>query len=471
MVIVVTISAPSTAEVGTSFKVSGTVRDDGEYLSGAAVSIYVDNVYVTGDTTDINGYYSKNIAISDVGVYTLKATAVGASATRSIIIFYIPYVSSVTISAPSSVETGQNFTISGQVKDQYGNGYGGVTVNLYRNDSPFASIFADSSGYYSRSTSISTAGTYTLKAVADSKQATRSITVSTPTPTQVGSVTVNAPPTVNKNVLFTISGVVKDQYGAVMGGVSVKLYDNGTYFATVTTSSFGTYSKIYSIGTTGTHELAATADTKVAYININITEPPVEPPPCTNPFPWATDPEGPYEGETVNFIEVYRNWGIWYITGPGVYGITDPYCVDQNLFFGTVQACRNKIDDLIGVGIPTTTTLSAPGSIGVNEKFMISGILYETESGTPIPKQPINHSYNGRSLGGSTTGVDGDYLKEVSIPESGVWTIKSEFPGTPGYAASTSVADTMVAASPLKAAITIAGSAATGLALIIYSLS
>ena len=125
----------------------------------------------------------------------------------------------------------------------------------------------------------------------------------------------------------------------------------------------------------------------------------------------------------------------------------------------------------IPVGIPTTTTLSAPGKIGVNEKFYISGILYETESGIPILGQPINHNYNGRNLGGSTTGVDGDYLKEVSIPESGAWTIKSEFPGTPGYAASRSIADTIVAASPLEAAITIAGSAAVGLALTMYGLS
>ena len=164
MVITVSISAPSSAEVGTSFKVSGTVRDDGEFLSEADIAIYVDGNYVTGTTTDENGYYSKNINISEIGVYTLKATAVGASATRSIIIHYIPYVFSVSISAPSSVNAGQSFTVSGQVKDQYGYGYGGVTVTLYRNGSPFASIFADSNGYYSRTTSIITAGTYTLKA-------------------------------------------------------------------------------------------------------------------------------------------------------------------------------------------------------------------------------------------------------------------------------------------------------------------
>jgi len=168
--------------VGTSFKVSGYVRDDGQPLSGVVVSIYVNGSYVTSATTDVNGYYSANIWISTIGSHTLKASALGVSASRTILITYVPYVFSVSISAPSSVEAGQSFTVSGYVKDQYGYGYGGVTVKLYRNDSLFASVFTDSSGYYSKSTSISTAGTYTLKAVADSKQATRSITVTAPPP-------------------------------------------------------------------------------------------------------------------------------------------------------------------------------------------------------------------------------------------------------------------------------------------------
>ena len=151
-------------------------------MAGVTVNIYVDGSFVTSTTTDSNGYYSKSISISTLGSHTLKATGAGASASRSILITYTPYVNSVSISAPSSVETGQSFTVSGQVKDQYGYGYGGVTVSLYRNDSFFASVFTDSGGYYSKSTSISTAGTYTLKAVADSKQATRSITVTAPPP-------------------------------------------------------------------------------------------------------------------------------------------------------------------------------------------------------------------------------------------------------------------------------------------------
>lgn len=363
-------------------------------MVGVVVSIYVDGSLVTSTTTDSNGYYSRNIHISTIGSHTLKASAVGVSATKTIFITYTPYVFSVSISAPSSVEVDVIFTVSGQVKDQYGYGYGGVTVKLYRNDSLFASIFADSSGYYSKITSIGTAGTYTLKAVADSKQATRSITVTLPLP-YVNSVTISAPSSVAVGTAFTISGTVKDQYG---NGISatVNLYRDGTSLGSTTSGSGGSYSKTVSIATAGTYTLKAVADSKQATRSITIVAP---------------------------------------------------------------------------VGIPTTLSIRVPDGVAVGEIFTVYGTLTETDTGLKIPGQPINHSYNGRSLGSSTTGANGDYSKEVSIPESGVWTIKSEFPGTPGYAASRSVADTIAAASPLEVAVAIAGSAAVGLALIIYSLS
>lgn len=121
------------------------------------------------------------------------------------------------------------------------------------------------------------------------------------------------------------------------------------------------------------------------------------------------------------------------------------------------------------VGIPTTTTISAPDSVAINDNFFISGILYETESSIPIPYQPINHSYNGRSLGGSITGVDGDYLKEVSIPESGTWTLKSDFPGTLEYKTSRSI-NMVTATSPSSMALQILGPITVGAVLLAYSL-
>ena len=95
-------------------------------------------------------------------------------------------------------------------------------------------------------------------------------------------------------------------------------------------------------------------------------------------------------------------------------------------------------------GVRTTLTLSAPNSVGVEEKFNVSGILYQTESGVPIPSQSINLSYNGKSLGSATTGIDGDYLKQASIPTKGVHTLKAEFPGAAGYEASSKTTRTGV---------------------------
>jgi len=66
------------------------------------------------------------------------------------------------------------------------------------------------------------------------------------------------------------------------------------------------------------------------------------------------------------------------------------------------------------------------------------------------------------------TGVDGDYLKEVSIPEAGVWTIRSDFLGTEILQSSRSLADAVVAATPIETALLIAGPIAAGVALFIY---
>lgn len=634
MVIVVTISAPDSAEVGTSFKVSGTVRDDGEFLSGATVSIYVDDNYVTGTTTDVNGYYSRNIIISDIGYYTLKATAVGASATRNIIIYYVPFVSSVTIDAPSSVETGQSFTVSGQVNDQYGNGYGGIYVNLYRNDSLFSGIFADSSGYYSTSTSIGTAGTYTLKAVADSIQATRSITITTPTPppdepfTSIMDFVVPdylpAGSTVSVSVLLKNTGGAagrldvniignpseEDEYTQVGAGSVLSAQPGESVWRNITCfnmpdwnyrltaenqDSTSKISKTISLGAPPAQQyivgVAMYDDVTSEYIigtliidGVRYTGEPykilsqvdegihafnVEPPAgytfvewqvyeyggpligtsTARPLSWNIDRHiwiwaevaaeaptvaghigivnywikgmagwenletYPYKakvGDEIHLAVEWRNDGSSAVVGhvdaqltsPALYPYRPDAVLNQDRsanpgsgyyvqfapvtlnesgsweFFGTLtlNGAEWWIDsktiifavEEAAVGIPTTTTLSAPSKAGVNEKFYISGILYETDSGIPIPSQPINHSYDGKTLGSSTTGVDGDYLKQVSIPESGTWTLKSEFPGTETLQSSRSQAGTVVAATPTTTAVKVIGSIIAGLTLFLY---
>ncbi len=87
--------------------------------------------------------------------------------------------------------------------------------------------------------------------------------------------------------------------------------------------------------------------------------------------------------------------------------------------------------------VTTVLTISAPSSAKKGASFNISGILVRADTGGPVPSASIPLSFNGNSLGVATTGVDGDYLKTVSIGVDGTFTLKAAFAGGGGYAAST----------------------------------
>lgn len=87
--------------------------------------------------------------------------------------------------------------------------------------------------------------------------------------------------------------------------------------------------------------------------------------------------------------------------------------------------------------VATSLTISAPPSAKKGASFNISGILVRADTGGPVPFVALLLSYNGASLGIATTGVDGDYLKTVSIGVDGTFTLRAAFAGGGGYAAST----------------------------------
>lgn len=161
-----------------------------------------------------------------------------------------------------------------------------------------------------------------------------------------------------------------------------------------------------------------------------------------DPWPWYSDPEGPYDGATPVWIEEYRTWNIWDLTevepGAHTYGASDPYCVGKGSFSSTLSGIKSLIDGWIGPGIPTSLTIEAPETVEPEETFSLTGILYETETGVPIPNQIIVLSYNGVTIGDAVTGIDGDYLMQAMIPTSGSYTIKASFTGTLALGASAS---------------------------------
>ncbi len=415
-----------------------------------------------------------------------------------------PVITSVTISAPSSAEEGVSFTISGTVKDQFGVGVGGASVTLFVIGSEVATVSTNSAGGYSRSISISGTGIYELAAEADTKRAYTDITITTPEETgrvyveTYREIDIYYNPTADM-YYYTVEGVEHYQPTLeqarthidtllatgwklieVYRGIRIWLYQTvgeywGYYF-NPTTGQQGPYSTLQG---------------------------------CRNAIDAFLEPEPPaqyvvgvglYDGENSKYVPstiivdgiryaistyevlnleegVHRfdlevpadyDWVKWIIIRWSTGEIlSEP--TGRSISWNVVEdTFLQGVIQLAIVNVPTTTTISAPSEAAVNERFNISGILYESEAGIPIPNQPINHSYNGRSLGSSTTGVDGNYLKEISIPESGTWTIKSEFPGAEALQTSRALVDAVVGAPPIETALLIAGPIVTGLALVIY---
>lgn len=258
--------------MGTSFTVGGTVRDDfGTRVPGISVDIYVDGSYVTGATTDINGNYSRNIFISTIGYHTLRAQirsgeGAGVYAERGITITYTPVADSISVYAPSGAETGESFTIYGYVADQYGNPYysGPVTITVAGQTH---TVYGNSTtGYYSKSTSIAVAGTYTIRASAGSVSATDSIQIVAPPPpppppppdpTPTTMTLVASKTNVAPGEVFTLTATLKTAGGTPLAYRIISITLDGNPWLEGQTDTGGQASADVSINAVGVHTIQA----------------------------------------------------------------------------------------------------------------------------------------------------------------------------------------------------------------------
>ena len=181
-------------------------------------------------------------------------------------------------------------------------------------------------------------------------------------------------------------------------------------------------------------------------------------PPCANPFPWAT--ESPYEDETVNFIEKYRDWGIWYLTGPGVYGVTDPYCV-ETFFHITVQLARDRIDELIATLLAATLAASPTAGqapLAVTFTMGISG-------GTPPYTWSLAPGDGSAPYTGSRAAA-GSFTRAHTYTAAGTFTATLTVTDALGATATNKATATPGAVSPQASAIGVAAPLLAGAILI-----
>jgi hypothetical protein len=128
-------------------------------------------------TTGSDGYaktsftipFKIDTSVIPCGLVRFRAYDIEANVQTDPIDGKVAYPTRITISAPDQVNAGQSFTISGKLEfqdvDGAWKGLANRTVALYYNGTSLGTATTGSDGSYSKSVSIPTSGTYTLKAV------------------------------------------------------------------------------------------------------------------------------------------------------------------------------------------------------------------------------------------------------------------------------------------------------------------
>lgn len=137
------------------------------YIPVGDVAVYVGNA-----VTDSTGVATLDVTIPTAGSYTMlyefvgDATYAPTDAETGVFEVLVSYVdTTLTISAPSSVQVNESFAITGVLtRNDTGGGVPNQTISLSYNTTSLGSVVTDASGAYSATVSIAVAGSFTLKA-------------------------------------------------------------------------------------------------------------------------------------------------------------------------------------------------------------------------------------------------------------------------------------------------------------------
>jgi len=240
----ITLVVPSSVAVNQPFEISGRLEwyDGSSWngLSGTWLSLYYDSTKIADLQTGDLGIFKTTLTITQAGTYTIKASYPGST-------YYKPSSATATVSAGaptkinttltistdySQYNTGQTFSVYGYLKDASGNPLAGKTVSVSYDGTSVGNAVTDSTGKYSVSIAIPTAGTYTLKAsfAGDStynySSASKSISIVSPAPPP----TPTPPSNYTPNDSYTIDVSDTNVYSSYVKGYSSRLWEGPGYY-------------------------------------------------------------------------------------------------------------------------------------------------------------------------------------------------------------------------------------------------
>jgi hypothetical protein len=229
------------------------------------VSILFNFILATEPLTDTLGRFAVDYSIP-LSQAPLGPTLVQAAfAIPSIIdptvstieILNITATSQLTVQAiPNSIRLNSNTTLQGQLRYDNGTGIAGQTIQLYWNGTPIGSANTDNAGYYAMDYNATVVGQVTLEAgFLGTQYVYGSRASNTARVHEEGTIVVFVDDddgddiTQRGNTIF-FSGWVEDQNGSRQGGVTVRIYLNGTEVVSTVTLGNGSFFTSYQISTT-----------------------------------------------------------------------------------------------------------------------------------------------------------------------------------------------------------------------------
>ena len=259
---ILTIDDITNAKYNEISTISGKLTDnEGNAIANAAIKLLINNGRKTLKT-DSEGVFTFDYKFTRTGENTITATFLGnknynsAEAASTVEVGAADAV--ITLDKISSVQKGEQVTISGRIADNNGNAIANAQVKIMINGSP-KTIKADANGVFTYTYTMNKIGTnnITVKYTGSAKYAETEVSTTVEVTKAQASITITPIAKATKGSNVTITGTLKDANGNTVANAQVRITVNDSP-KTLRTDENGVYTHIFTMYEAGTTNITAT---------------------------------------------------------------------------------------------------------------------------------------------------------------------------------------------------------------------
>ncbi|MDO5821821.1 carboxypeptidase-like regulatory domain-containing protein [Methanosphaera sp.] len=246
-----TVTSNNTIEIGKNTSIEGTLKDEfGNIMANTKVVLTVNNQMVSL-VTDEFGHYTYDYITNVLGtneVYVIYEGNNSHDYSTNVTSFNVRKISSIIdVNKISTIVIGNNVTVNGTLKDEFGNKLVNTTISLNINDKT-VNVTTDNNGNYKYTfqTNKIEVNTIDVSYSGNDSYLSANTRVAFDVRKILTDVDINNISDVKINSNVVINGTLYDEYGNVMKNTPIKLIiNNQTY--NITTDNNGNYKYTYKV--------------------------------------------------------------------------------------------------------------------------------------------------------------------------------------------------------------------------------